>query len=111
MLWDQADYYVYKATYTRSSNSWSSAQRLGNGFNPNPFNPVTRIQYSLAEAGEVSLKVYDLLGREVAIGVNQHQPPGNYEVVFDASHLASGIYIYRFEAGSFVASKKLVLIR
>jgi len=78
---------------------------------PNPFNPLTCIQYSIAEAGEVSLKVYDLLGREVAIVVNQHQPPGNYEVVFDASHLASGIYLYRLEAGSYVASKKLALVR
>ena len=59
----------------------------------------------------MSLKVYDLLGREVAILVTEHKPAGRYEVMFDASHLASGIYIYRLEAGAFVASKKLALVR
>jgi hypothetical protein len=78
---------------------------------PNPFNPITRLKYSVAQPGMVKLTVYDLLGQEVAILVNQHQPAGSYEVMFDASHLASGIYVYRLEAGSFVASKKLVLIR
>jgi len=78
---------------------------------PNPFNPITRIQYSLTVAGMVKLTVYNLQGREVTILVNQHQPAGNYEIAFDGSHLVSGIYMYRLEAGSFVASKKLVLIR
>ncbi|MDZ7401078.1 MAG: T9SS type A sorting domain-containing protein [candidate division KSB1 bacterium] len=78
---------------------------------PNPFNACTHIQYSLAEAGKVKLAVYDLLGREVAILVNQHQPAGYYEVTFDGRDLASGIYIYRLEAGAYVAIRKLVLVR
>ncbi|MDZ7334218.1 MAG: T9SS type A sorting domain-containing protein [candidate division KSB1 bacterium] len=78
---------------------------------PNPFHSCTRIEYSLAEAGKVKLAVYDLLGREVAILVNQHQPAGYYEVTFDGRDLASGIYIYRLEAGAYVANKKLVLVR
>ncbi len=83
---------------------------------PNPFNPSTQIQYSLANAAQVSLKVYNVLGVEVASLVNSRQEAGSYTVPFSAiggntSTLASGVYIYRLEAGSFVSTKKLVLMK
>ena len=78
---------------------------------PNPFNPTTVIAYQLPEVAQVSLKVYDMLGREVATLVNESQGAGRYEVKFDASSLASGIYIYQLHAGSFSATKKLLLMK
>jgi hypothetical protein len=79
---------------------------------PNPFNPTTNIRYSIRDAGLVTLKVYDLLGREVATLVNQAQPPGNYQVTFDASRLtSSGMYIYRLQSGSFTRTMKMLLVK
>jgi hypothetical protein len=90
---------------------------------PNPFNPTTTIKYSIpsviARSGAtrqsadllVQLKVYDILGREVATLVNQKQVPGNYSVKFDASKLTSGIYFYRLQSGSFVVTKKMILMK
>lgn len=82
---------------------------------PNPFNPSTMIQYTLGEASPVSLKVYDLIGTEVATLVQEHQEAGNYSVPFHtaavATSLASGIYFYRLEAGSFIATRKLTLMK
>ncbi len=81
---------------------------------PNPFNPSTRIQYSLEKAAQVSLKVYNLLGQEVATLVNGRQEAGSYTVQFSAnggSTFASGVYFYRLEAGSFVSTKKLILMK
>ncbi|MDA3860983.1 MAG: T9SS type A sorting domain-containing protein [Melioribacteraceae bacterium] len=78
---------------------------------PNPFNPTTVIQYSLSEVTNVKLKVYDMLGREIATLVNREQTAGVYNVEFNATNLSSGVYFYRVEAGSFVASKKLLLLK
>jgi hypothetical protein len=78
---------------------------------PNPFNPATVIGYQVPCAGNVTLAVYDLLGREVAVLVNERKAPGRYEVQFDASRLSSGVYLYRLTGGSFVQSQKMVLIR
>jgi hypothetical protein len=79
---------------------------------PNPFNPVTTIKYSIPSWGEVvSLKVYDILGNEVATLVNEIQPAGNYEVKFNASNLSSGVYLYKLNVGSFVKTKKLILMK
>ncbi len=78
---------------------------------PNPFNPATRIQYSVAGTQKVMLKVYDVLGREVATLVNELQSPGTYEVNFDGSKLASGIYYYRLQSGNNVAAKKMLMIK
>jgi Secretion system C-terminal sorting domain len=78
---------------------------------PNPFNPNTIIRYRLSMDNYVSLNVYDLLGREVAVLVNEEKPPGSYEVAFDATGLSSGVYLYRLTAGSFVQSRKMILLR
>ncbi|MCL4539509.1 MAG: T9SS type A sorting domain-containing protein [Bacteroidetes bacterium] len=78
---------------------------------PNPFNPTTRVDYTIAKAGMVSLKVYDVLGREVETIVNENEQPGRYSVNFDGSHLASGVYFYRLEAGSNVITKKMLLMK
>ncbi|QQS36630.1 MAG: SBBP repeat-containing protein [Ignavibacteriales bacterium] len=78
---------------------------------PNPFNPITTIQYSIPQRSNVVLKVYDVLGNEVAVLVNEEKYRGVYSVNFDASQYASGIYLYRIQAGSFVETKKMILIK
>ncbi len=83
---------------------------LGQNF-PNPFNPTTTITYALKDAGFVTLKVYNLLGQEVANLVSQRMEVGNYTVNFDANTLPSGIYIYRIEVNDFSAQQKMVLLK
>lgn len=78
---------------------------------PNPFNPGTRISYSIKEEGLVTLKVYDVLGKEVATLVNENRPAGNYEAEFNASQLPSGMYIYKIQSGSFTDVKKMLLTK
>jgi hypothetical protein len=78
---------------------------------PNPFNPSTVVSYQLQVASRVRLSVYQVLGREVAVLVNERKAPGSYEVKFDASGLASGVYFYRLQAGDFVQAKKLLLLK
>ena len=78
---------------------------------PNPFNPSTRIQYQVPSTSHINLKVYDVLGNEVATLVNEEKSVGSYEIVFDAKELSSGIYFYTIKAGSFVETKKMILIR
>lgn len=112
-------------TYTKISsvgvdekNINSLSFRLEQNY-PNPFNPTTRISFSIPEsplsrgAGGVltSLKVYDILGNEVATLVNEYKAPGNYEVKFDGSSLSTGVYIYRLTAGSFTSTRKLMILK
>lgn len=78
---------------------------------PNPFNPSTTIRYTVASEGMVSLKIYNLLGKEVANLINQHQSAGSYSVEFNASNLSSGIYFYELRNGSNVMSKKMILMK
>jgi photosystem II stability/assembly factor-like uncharacterized protein len=78
---------------------------------PNPFNPVTTIKYSVPKQSLVKLIIYDVIGREVTTLVNEIKHPGNYNVSFDASNFASGVYFYRMEAGDFINVKKMVLIK
>jgi hypothetical protein len=78
---------------------------------PNPFNATTNIRYQISDIGYLKLVVYDMLGREVAVLVNEKRPPGLYREAFDASGLASGVYFYRLVAGGAVATKKLVIIK
>jgi PKD repeat protein len=78
---------------------------------PNPFNPTTTIAYSLPESGQITLKVYNLLGHEVKTLVNGWKDAGDYEVTFDAEYLASGIYFYRLNAGEYVETKRMLLLK
>ncbi len=78
---------------------------------PNPFNPTTVISYQLSAVSNVTLKVYDILGRLVTTLVSEKQSAGSYSVTFDGSRLASGVYFYRLTAGSYTAIKKLVLLK
>lgn len=78
---------------------------------PNPFNPSTKIQYSIPTNEFVSLKVYDAIGKEVATLVNKQQNAGVHNVNFNASQLSSGVYFYKIDAGNFVSVKKMMLIK
>lgn len=94
---------------------YPQAYQLHQNF-PNPFNPVTKIKFSIPsnvkrEMSNVLLKVYDVLGIEVATLIDEYKPAGNYEVEFYASELSSGTYFYRLNAGSFIETKKMILLR
>jgi hypothetical protein len=78
---------------------------------PNPFNPATRIWFSISERGLVSVKVFDVLGREVKTLVNEVLPAGTHERTWDARSCSSGVYFYRLQAGSYSNTKKLVLLK
>ncbi|HRI47091.1 MAG TPA: exo-alpha-sialidase [Ignavibacteriaceae bacterium] len=80
---------------------------------PNPFNPLTTIEYSIPKTsvGLVTLKIFDILGREVSSLVNEVKQPGHYSVEFEGTRFASGVYFYRLQAGSFIETKKMVLLR
>jgi hypothetical protein len=86
---------------------------------PNPFNPITKIKFTLPHhsngerkgASLVTLKVYDVLGREIKTLINKELSPGSHDVNFDGRNLTSGVYFYRLDAGSFVQTKKMVLLR
>jgi len=83
---------------------------LGQNY-PNPFNPSTNIEYSIPQDGNVSLKVYDILGKEVATLVNEYQQAGTFDVVFNGANLASGVYYYQLTAGDLTSTKKLMLTK
>jgi hypothetical protein len=78
---------------------------------PNPFNPTTEIGMRIAKGGLVSLKVFDVLGREVATLVNEVKQPGVYTVRWDASGVASGVYLYRLTASAFVETRKMCVTK
>jgi hypothetical protein len=80
---------------------------------PNPFNPQTTIEYSIKNWNYVTLKVYDLLGKEIVTLINEEKPAGNYNIQFDAAkyNLPSGIYFYTLKAGDYTSSKKMILIK
>lgn len=78
---------------------------------PNPFNPTTTIKYSLAEASFTTLKIYNALGKEIAVLVNEMMSSGTHQVVFDARSLPSGVYFYSIESGTFLQVKKMLLIK
>ena len=103
---------------TKESNRIPTNYLLNQNY-PNPFNPVTIIEYSIpsevrgqrSEGTNVTLKIYDILGREIATLVNEKQTHGNYEVSWDASNNPSGIYFYRLTSGDFTESRKMMLLK
>jgi hypothetical protein len=108
-------YTFYPAVVTavsvdRTANLLAEGFRLHQNY-PNPFNPTTVVSYQIPVASEVKLVVYDLLGREVSMLVSERKLPGRYEVLFDATALASGVYLYRLTAGVLVQTRRMVLVR
>src|SRR5690606_8604547 len=93
------DYYTIPEQYYLSQNY------------PNPFNPETIIKYQIPSAGRTTLKIYDLLGNDVATLVDEFQSTGRYEIKFNGSSLSSGIYFYRLQSDSFVETKKMILLK
>jgi hypothetical protein len=87
-------------------NNYSLSQNY-----PNPFNPSTKINYRIAKAGKVVLKIYDLLGKEVSTLVDENKPSGSYSVAFNASNLPSGIYIYVLRSDGFASNNKMILLK
>ncbi len=83
---------------------------------PNPFNPTTKIKYSIpdnekSEMPNVKILIYDILGKVISTLVNRYQNPGNYEIIFNANNLPSGIYFYKLQAGNFISTKKMILTK
>jgi hypothetical protein len=95
---------------TSQSGKEPSTYSLSQNY-PNPFNPSTKISWQLPVSSQATLKVYDILGREVATLVNEYRQAGKYETKFNAASLPSGVYFYRIQAGSFVETKKMILLK
>jgi hypothetical protein len=93
-----------------NSNNIPNVYSLSQNY-PNPFNPSTKISFGLPKAGNVEIKIYDLLGREVTTLVNEFKTAGSYSVDFNASNLASGVYFYSIKSGNFTDTKKMVLMK
>ncbi|MHB8843022.1 MAG: T9SS type A sorting domain-containing protein [Candidatus Aquicultor sp.] len=83
---------------------------LGNNY-PNPFNPETKLRYQLPIRGKVSLKVFDLLGKEVATLVDEVKEAGTYDVSFNGKSFTSGVYFYKVQSGNYVKIKKMMLLK
>jgi hypothetical protein len=78
---------------------------------PNPFNPTTTIKFDLPNDGLVQLEIFDILGRRITTLINEQRTAGIYQQTFDASSLASGVYVYKLQAGDFICSKKMILLK
>ena len=120
----QADYWPSWGIDTTQTGINDNDRKLWFGFQlyqnyPNPFNPSTKISYRISELSFVTLKIYDVLGNELATLVNEEKPMGNYEVEFDADELPSGIYFYQLISGNistssgqvFSETKKMALLK
>ena len=111
--WEMHYNYLYSyvpVTEVNEDLSFVNSYGLSNNY-PNPFNPSTKITYSIPERSNVSLKVFDLLGSLVAELANGEIEAGTYDINFNASQLSSGIYFYRLQAGNFIESKKMILLK
>ena len=108
--------YKTKIFFENSSNSLSSGNQIPKNYElaqnyPNPFNPVTKISFALPTQGFVSLKIYDITGREIKTLVNEIKQAGYYTVNFNSSNLSSGVYFYRIQSGDFVQTKRMVILK
>ncbi|NNL22439.1 MAG: T9SS type A sorting domain-containing protein, partial [Ignavibacteriaceae bacterium] len=100
----------FSLTNVQETTSKIRAYELFHNY-PNPFNPTTKIEFQIEDLGFVDLKVYDVLGNEVATLVNEEKSAGIYEVEFNGSELTSGIYFYQLKAGNFVETKKMIVLK
>jgi len=103
-------HYSYIITEIEQSPLENKIYYLSNNF-PNPFNPTTKIKYSIPKLSFVTLKVFDVLGKEIETLVNKDKHTGNYEVEFNAAHLPSGVYFYKLQAGNYIETKKMLLLK
>jgi Secretion system C-terminal sorting domain len=103
--------YYSEITETRDEHNLLPAKYLLYQNYPNPFNPATTIKYSIPEMSAVTIKVYNILGKEIAVLVDEEEPAGTYNVSFNASKIASGVYYYTISAGNFNAAKKMILMK
>jgi len=101
-------------TVVQDNNNQPIEYKLGQN-HPNPFNPSTTINYSLAESGNVQIKIFDISGKEIATLINEPQSAGNYTLYFNANDarikLSSGLYFYTLRSGNFSAAKKMILLK
>ena len=118
LQWNQKDERITQTVHLSATTIVDVEKGNNNNFNfslvqnyPNPFNPITRIEYSIPHYSLVMLKVYDILGREIATLVNEEKPSGNYDVEFDGSNLSSGIYFYKLQTGNYTSVKKMILMK
>ena len=102
--------FVVSVTQVKNEHNTPLIYQLSQNY-PNPFNPTTTIKYSVPKISYVTIKIYDVLGREIETLVNGKEVPGNYSIEFNAIKLASGVYFYRMQAGSFAETKKLLLLK
>ena len=114
--WTLGDHKLYRTTnggFTNVGNQNNLSPRIYklNQNYPNPFNPLSTIGYQIPKSGFISIKVYNILGREVATLVNEEKPAGTYEVHFNGENFSSGIYFYKLKAGNYSSIKKMVLIK
>ncbi|NUN68482.1 MAG: T9SS type A sorting domain-containing protein, partial [Bacteroidetes bacterium] len=107
---DRDGKFTYSQTVEVNGTGAASSFGLGQNY-PNPFNPATSIQYHIPVSGSVSLKVYDMLGKEVAVLVNGVRPAGENTASFNAATLPSGMYFYTLRAANFTATKKMMLVK
>jgi hypothetical protein len=104
--------YTYQLAVTGISDNNTVVAKFELSQNyPNPFNPTTTINYSVPTAGLVTLKVYNVLGNEVETLVSEQKSSGTYNVQFIGNRLASGVYFYKLQAGSFIETKKMILLK
>jgi hypothetical protein len=110
--WVNVDRYIYSYIITDIKESESKLNTFNLSYNyPNPFNPSTKIKYSVPLSSNVELKVFDILGNEIETLVSEEKPAGTYEVTWHAANLPSGVYFYQLKTGSFMETKKMVLKR
>ena len=108
--WEKDSYTYTPITAVNENLSFVNSFSLANNY-PNPFNPSTKITYSIPERSNVSLKVFDILGSEVLELLKGEIEAGTYDITFNAANLPSGVYLYRIQAGDFVQTKKMMLIK
>jgi hypothetical protein len=96
--------------FVKTNNSTPLKYELSQNY-PNPFNPITNTKYQVPKTGMVTIKIYDIIGREIKTLVNEVKNPGSYIVTFNGSEFASGVYFYRIQSGDFVQVKKMLLIK
>ena len=109
LRWDSTSVSI-SVTDVGENHSNPTEYRLYDNY-PNPFNPSTTIRYSLPEAAFTSIKIYDVVGNEVAVAVNEMKTAGTHQVTYNATSLSSGVYYYTIQAGSFKETRKMILMK